>query len=131
MGTQLKASLRVEIPGSATLAAVHTIEAEAYDRIAVALPKETNGAKPVTVEVQPGNTGQVKLLLLTASVYGEVTYMVDDRKSSISLDAPQLFVGTGAVRLLGAVKELHFTNNGTAEVQVQILVGRDATPAPP
>jgi hypothetical protein len=132
MGTELKATLRVEVPGAGTVAATQKVEVEAYDRIAVALPGKTNGATPVQVDVQPGGAGQVKLLLITANAYEDVTYEVDGSGTSVTLDAPQLLVGTGAVGLLlGPVNTIEFTNDGTQEVKVEILVGRDAIPPPP
>jgi hypothetical protein len=129
MPNTLKAILRVEVAGSSTSSATHSIEAEAYDRIDIVVPAGDNR----TVEVQPGGTGQVQLLLITAAEYPNdgagtnlLVYTVDGG-SSIDLDAPLLLVGAGAVGLLGDVNEIVFTNNFTADLTVSILVGRDAT----
>jgi hypothetical protein len=129
MPTTLKAILRVEIAGASTSSATHTIEAEAYDKIEVLVP---NGDS-ATVQVQPGGAGQVQLLLVTASAYPDdgagtvqLTYAVDGG-SAIDFDAPLLLVGAGAVGLLGDVNEIVFTNDSTADIDVSILVGRDAT----
>jgi hypothetical protein len=125
----MKAILRVEVSGASTSSATQTIEAEAYDKIDVTVPNGDSAA----VQVQPGGTGQVQLLLVTATVYPEdgagaaqLVYAVDGG-SSIDLDAPLLLAGGGAVGLLGDVNEIVFTNNSTADLDVSILVGRDAT----
>jgi hypothetical protein len=132
MATELKATIRVDVAGSGTLAATHKIDAEAYDRIDVALPAKTNGDTVKVVDVQPGDAGQVQLLLITASQYQPaLTYTVDARPP-VELDAPQLLVGKGAVGLLGgAVNAIEFTNANAQDIKVQILVGRDATPPEP
>lgn len=130
MPTTMKAILRVEVAGSGTSSATHTVEAEAYDRIDVTVP--TGTPNTATVEVQPGAAGQVQLLLVTASAYPEdagtaqLTYAVDGG-TSIDLDAPLLMVGAGTIGLLGDVNEIVFTNDSDEPVDVSILVGRDAT----
>lgn len=130
MPTTMNAILRVEVAGARTSSATHTIDAEAYDRIDVTVP--TGTPNTATVEVQPGGTGQVQLLLVTASAYpidggaAELTYTVDGG-SSIGLDAPLLVVGASAVGLLGDVNEIVFTNDSDEDIDVSIVVGRDAT----
>jgi hypothetical protein len=129
MPTTMKAILRVEVAGSSTSSATHTIQAEAYDRIEVTVP----GGGNATVQVQPGGSGQVQLLLVTASEYPDdgagtalLVYAVDGG-GAIDLDAPLLLAGGGAVGLLGNVNQIVFTNNATDDIDVSILVGRDAT----
>lgn len=129
MPNTMKAILRVEVAGASTSSATHTIEAEAYDRIEVVVPAGDDR----TVQVQPGGAGQVSLLLVTAAEYPNdgagtnlLVYTVDGG-SSIDLDAPLLLVGAAAVGLLGDVNTIVFTNNHTADLEVSILVGRDAT----
>lgn len=132
MPTTMKAILRVEVAGSGTSSATHSIEAEAYDRIDVSVP--TGTPNTATVQVQPGDPGQVQLLLITASSYpvdgggnAQLTYTVDGG-DLVALDAPLLVAGAGAVGLLGAVNQIVFTNDSPEEIDVSILVGRDATP---
>jgi hypothetical protein len=134
MPTTMKAILRVEVSGSGTSSATHTVEAEAYDRIEISVP--TGSPNTATVDVQPGGAGQVQLLMLTASAYpadgsgaAQLTYTVDGG-DSIDLDAPALMVGSGAVGLLGSVNQIVLTNDSDEAVDVSIVVGRDATPAP-
>lgn len=128
MPTTMKAILRVEVAGASTSSATHTIEAEAYDRIQIVVP----AGDSATVQVQPGGAGQVQLLLVTASAYPvdagtvQLTYAVDGG-TAIDLDAPLLVTGSGAVSLLGDVNQIAFTNDSAADVEVIIVVGRDAT----
>jgi hypothetical protein len=45
------------------------------------------------------------------------------------LDGPHVLIGAGAVALLGATQNsIEFTNGGSEDATVNILVGRDATP---
>lgn len=128
MVTTMKSTMKVEVAGAGTSSATHTVEAEAYDKIEVTVPAGSTGSpKQVTVQVQPGAAGQVQLLLITADSYSDDLSYAADGGSSVTLDAPQLLVGAGAVGLLGAVQSIEFSNEGD-EVGVQILVGRDATP---
>jgi hypothetical protein len=87
------------------------------------------------VGLQPGETaGQVKFLMITAKPYRDssgnsLTYTVNDGTTGITLDAPQVLVGSGGVALLdSAPKSLSFTSTLSQDVSIQILVGRDATP---
>lgn len=132
MPTTMKAILRVEVAGAGTSSATHTVEAEAYDKIEITVP--TGSPNTATVDVQPGGAGQVQVLLVTASDYpvdgsgaAQLTYTVDGG-SAIDLDAPLLVTGSGAVGLLGSVNQIEFTNDSDEEVDVSIVVGRDATP---
>ncbi|MGD8415140.1 MAG: hypothetical protein PVF33_12955 [Candidatus Latescibacterota bacterium] len=129
MSTTMTATLMVSATGTSPSTAIHTFEAEAYDRIEISIPSTESS----TVEVQPGS-GQVQLLQITASAYPhagdgtpQLTYTVDGG-SAINLDAPLLAVGSGAVGLLGDVNSVEFDNQSDDTVNIQIVVGRDATP---
>jgi len=126
MGTKIKSTMQVEVTGAATIARTHALEVEAYDKIEITVPA---GAGGVDVDVQPGGAGQVQLLLITASDYGAgVEYEVDASGDAVALDSPQMFVGAGSVGLLGAVQTISFTNPDASDVDVMVIVGRDATP---
>ena len=134
MPTTMKAILRVEVTGSGTSSATHTVQAEAYDKIEITVP--TGSPNTATVDVQPGGADQVQLLMITASAYpmdgsgdAQLTYSMDGG-DSVALDAPVLLVGSGAVGLLGTVNQMVLTNESDEEIDVSIVVGRDATPAP-
>ncbi len=130
MPITMKSILRVEVAGAGTSSATHTLEAEAYDQIDVTVP--TGSPNTATVQVQPGGSGQVQLLFITASAYpvdgsgtAQLSYTVDGGGSN-ALTAPLLAVG-GAVALLGSVNQIVFTNDSPEEIDISILVGRDAT----
>lgn len=134
MAAAMKATFKVEVAGASTMSAVFSTEAEAFDRIQVTVPAEDGGTPgSVTVEVQPGGTGQVELLFVTASSFphandgsAQLTYDVDGAGAR-DLDAPLLLAGAGGVALLGAVNEIEFSNASGGDVAIHILVGRDAT----
>lgn len=52
---------------------------------------------------------------------------VDAISDLITLDRPQLFLGTGQVALLGeSCETLYFSNDGTADANVRIIAARAA-----
>lgn len=104
-----------------------TKEIEAYDKIKVTIE---NDAIEKAVEIQPNEDGKIQFLVIKSEKYGEeLTYKVNDINSTnvIKLDALHVFIGTGAVGLLGETpKELLFTNGLLESVSIEILVGRMA-----
>ena len=133
MGTKIsfKVDLAVEKGPSSSL--TQDLDVDAYDLLKVKVPAgDTTTPGTITVDVQPGQTKQIKLLSLTSSMYDEkLTYKIDAAGNDIPLDAPQLFVGAGSLGLIGATaKQFVFTNRaGLAKpADLQILVGRKATP---
>ncbi|GAB4367319.1 MAG: hypothetical protein Kow00121_05500 [Elainellaceae cyanobacterium] len=114
------------------------IPAEAYDKVEVVVPP---GGQEVSVNVQPGTLAQVSFLLIQSSLYSnpkdaaqKVSYGIT--ATNINLDQPQIFLGTGAVSILGSDPQtLKFKNDYPAEgdaaetnkAVIQILVGRKAT----
>jgi hypothetical protein len=98
---------------------------DAYDKISVEVADQ-----PVEVEVQPGGTGSIKLLVVTSTVYSaDLKYTVNALADDHVLDQPHVLVGTGSVALFGEEPEkLVFDNQTGQDAQIQILVGRDATP---
>jgi hypothetical protein len=115
------------VAGGPKLTANRAIEVDAYDKIKVTIPDGTTG---MDVELQPGGAGQVSFLQVTSNLYGEdLSYKVNAGTTDHILDQPHLFSGKGAVGVLsGAPEKLVFDNAMGADVEVQILIGRDATP---
>jgi hypothetical protein len=115
------------VSGGPRLTANRAIVVEAYDKFKVTIPDATTGME---VELQPGGAGQVSFLQVTASQYDEnLSYKVNAGTTSHILDQPHLFSGKGAVGIVAAAPEkLVFDNAIGADVEVQILIGRDATP---
>jgi hypothetical protein len=134
--TNLNAAASFQIPGGPTLAVAATLAIEAYDRIDVTVAP---GASDKVVEIQPGAAGRVQLLVIKSSLYdAKISYTVSDGTDDsdpVTLDAPQTFIGAGAVGLFGIDPPslLKFSNaftgpDPTKEARIEILVGRDATP---
>jgi len=103
-----------------------TLAVDAYDKISIDVPDQGN----LEVEIQPGGAGSIELLLVTSSVYGaDLKYTVNADNTDRILDQPHVLVGSGSVALFGQEPEkLTFDNTTGEDAQIQILVGRDATP---
>lgn len=130
-------ALNIQVVGGPKVLISKSKSVEAYDKIEVEIQPGT-GAQ--IVQIQPGGEKQVSLMLIKSSLYGsELTYVVNDGTSdsaSTTLDEPHLYLGTGAVSLLGSnsPKTIAFTNthpvDSDKKATIEILVGRDATPLP-
>ena len=135
MSEQIHWTLNVQVTGGPKIAAAQTETLEAYDKITIDVPQaqDTDTPGQATVEVQPGNEGQVQFLLVKSSVYDEsLTYQVNGTGDPIALNALLILIGTGAIGLLGAAPQtLSFSNRLERVVSIEILVGRRATPPPP
>ncbi|MGB3457900.1 MAG: hypothetical protein WBB08_01100 [Halobacteriota archaeon] len=130
MSGKINLTLKVDVVSGPSISVSKEITVEAYDKIDVAID---TGVSDKPVEIQPGSSNQVQMLLIKPSKCGEeLTYKVGDTSATpIVLDQEQLFLGQGAVGLLGTeLDKLFFTNNLTEAVTIEILVGRDATPEP-
>jgi hypothetical protein len=114
------------------MARAGTTQASAYDNVVVTVPKNT-GTTATEVQVQPSADAEaVGLLFISAAPSDKpLEYSLTETGTKIELDSPQLFMGAGAVGLLGAPGSLFFFNQNTGQdVEVQILVGRQAVVAP-
>ena len=112
----MKVTLKADVSGASTTSATHTLSnIEAFDKIDVNV---TAGGSE-NVEVQPGGVDQVQMLFITADSYSDnLTYAVTGGVSDIPLNAPQLFVGSGAVGLLGTTQNtISFSNTPAVEVK--------------
>ncbi len=132
MSSTINLALKVNVVGGPSISVSKGITVEAYDKIDVTIDA---GATDKEVEIQPGAPSRVQMLFIRSSKYGEkgeLAYKVHKTTNSpitVILDQDQLFLGQGAVGLLGTdVDKLFFTNNLTEAVSIEILVGRDATP---
>jgi hypothetical protein len=104
-----------------------TLAIDAYDKLSVTVP---DGTTDLEVELQPGGTGSIQLLIVKSNVYGEdLKYTVNADTTDRVLDQPHVLIGTGSIGLYGAEPtKLVFDNALGNDAQIQILVGRDATP---
>jgi hypothetical protein len=102
-------------------------EVEAYDKIEIRIPA---GANP-TIDVAAG-AARVSLLLLRTkndAYPAAVTYDVVGGAAGLVLDGPQFFNGSAIGTLLGAAPaQITITNGSAAEITVEMLVARKATP---
>ena len=131
MSVKINWACNVQVVNGPKISAADTVDVEAYDNIEVTVPKHqgtTDGT--ASVEVQPGAQNHVMFLLIQAGTYqgSPLSYTVEGSSKSVKLDAQQLLIGAGAVGLLdGSPTGLTFTNTGSADVSVRILIGRKAT----
>jgi len=122
MSEKISWSFKAQVTAGPTLSESDTTEVDAYDKIEAVIP--AGGSK--TVDVQPGATG-VKFLFISADDYEDLAYEVDGSGTDVDLDGPLILIGAGAAGLLGATqKQFEFKSSGSADVTVDILVGRDA-----
>ncbi len=128
MNSRINLTLKVSVVGGPSISVSKVITVEAYDKIDVTV---SAGESDKAIEIQPGSSSQVQMLLIKSSEYGtDLTYKVHDTSATpIVLDQEQLFLGQGAVGLLGTeLDKLFFTNNLSNDVTIEIFAGRDATP---
>ena len=117
-------SMKVRVPGGFTAEKGGVLQVDAYDVIDANVPKET---ADVLVNVQPSEAGKVKALLICSDNYTDLSFTVDEGETSISLEAPMLLAGSGAVALLGETQNnFTFANAGTNDANVRIFVARMA-----
>lgn len=122
-------TVAAEVASGPTLRESRTLSVDAYDKISVTVP---DGTSSLDVEIQPGGTGSVRLLVIKSSQYGDgLRYTVNSGTTEHALDQPHVLTGTGAVGLFGSEPtKLVFANalGSGKDAQIQILIGRDATP---
>lgn len=127
MPEQLKWNLDLQIVHGPKLSLAGDLDIEAYDKVSADI---INNAAAVTIDVQPGDAGEVRFLLVRSDRYGEgLTYKVNGTGAPVTLDQPQFFLGTGAVGVLDtAPKTLEVENKlaSAEDVELEILVGRSA-----
>ncbi|MFN2467006.1 MAG: hypothetical protein ABR521_02565 [Gaiellaceae bacterium] len=116
-----------EVASGPTIKESRTLTVDAYDKLSVTVP---DGTTNLEVQLQPGATGSVRLLIVKSSQYGDaLKYTVNTGTTDHVLDQPHVLTGTGAVGLFGSEPtKLVFDNALGKDAQIQILVGRDATP---
>ncbi len=120
-------NIAITVPNGPKITQSRSLPVEAYDKLDVTVPDTTTGME---VELQPGGSGQVQFLLVTADPYDDdLTYTVNTGTTAYKLDQPHLLSGAGAVSMLDpAPEKLVFDNTSGKDARVQILIGRDATP---
>jgi hypothetical protein len=132
MSTKITYKLELAVEKGPNFTVTRDLAVEAYDHLRVDVPAGDNATPgTVTVDVQPGASDQLRVLSITSTLYSElITFKVDTAGADIKLDAPHLYVGGGALSLLGAdPKKFVFLNKAGADkpAVVHILVGRKAS----
>jgi hypothetical protein len=122
-------TVTAEVASGPTLKESRTLSVDAYDKISVTVP---DGTSSLDVELQPGGAGSVRLLIIKSSQYGDaLKYTVNTGATEHVLDHPHVLTGTGAVGLFGSEPTKLVFDNALGpgkDAQIQILIGRDATP---
>ncbi len=128
MPETIRYSLSFQVIGGTSVLVAGDLTADAVEKIQVVVPA---AATDLTVNLQPGGAKLGRFLAIKASAYSQdLTYKVnEDTAAPICLDAPHVFIGEGAVAILGDEPTLLlFSNAAAADVTIDILLGRDATP---
>ena len=129
MNEQLKWNINLQVIHGPTLSLAGDLSIDAYDKISVDV---VHDAPAVTIDVQPGDAGEVLFLLIRSDRYGAgLTYKVNGAGAAVVIDQPQFFLGTGAMSLFSdAPKTLEVENKLTSseDAKLEILVGRTAVP---
>lgn len=121
-------SFSVDVTLGPKLTGSDSLTVGAYDKASIAIAA---GAADVDVQVQPANVaGKVQVLVLRAETYDpDLTISADGGATSFPLDGPLVLLGAGAVALLAdAPQTLRFSNGTTADIGVDVLIGRDPAP---
>jgi len=88
-------SMVIQVPGGPKLSLSKTFGVDAYDEVGADIPSDMDAH---TLEVQPSSSGQVKFMAISSTHYSDsITYSVGSSTTSIKLDAPQVFLGEGAI----------------------------------
>jgi hypothetical protein len=127
MPIKINWAFNAQVAGGPKVAAAATVEVDAYENIEVIVPKHDANDGTAEVGIVPADTGEVLFLVITSDNYtdAELSYVINDGADEIDLDAQQSFIGAGSVGLLGASpSKLTFTNKGSKDAAVRILVGR-------
>ncbi|MDB5970541.1 MAG: hypothetical protein JWQ90_2991 [Hydrocarboniphaga sp.] len=108
--------------GGPQIASGGSLQADAYDKLEVTVAAGATQA----VNIAPGNWTSVQLLVINPSAASN-TLTYNFGTSDIVLDGTLFLAGLGAVSLLGAgAATLTFKNTSTADITIDILVGRSA-----
>src|SRR5215470_14345294 len=102
MPTNMSWKLNVEIQSGPNIIVTNTVQADAYDRIEVKIPDSTAAPTATSVDVQPGVTGKMELLLIRSTRYGNnLKYKVHDNTTPERVLNDAVFlVGAGSLKLL-------------------------------
>src|SRR3569832_1943371 len=121
MGEKLSWNYVAQAANGPSLSAAGEMEVDAYENLAITVADNASQQ----VDLVP-NAKASLLFINPENASTDLTYKVG--ANDIQLDGPQVFIGAGAVALLGGATNLTNTNLTGADAVIEILVGRDATP---
>jgi hypothetical protein len=127
---QIIVNANIAVPNGPTLAFNQIIDVDAYDKIDVAVPAQPSGTSEKEVELVAG-TGVLFIAIIADAYSEDLTYKINNSSATArKLDQPHVFIGKGGVSIFDpAPASLFFSNPTTGtDANVQILIGRDATP---
>ena len=126
MAEVINLAVNAKITSGPTVSFSNTLNVDAYDKLHVVIPP----GGPTTIQLLPPGTTSVQLLLLKSDQYSDqISYTVNGAGSTITVDTPQSFIGEGSLAALdddNVPETLEFTNNLLVDVNIEILVGRNA-----
>ncbi len=129
MAMNVKWSFDVMINGGPKKTLAGELLVDAVDSLSITVDKNTTTDK--SVEVQPGDIADVKLLYIKSSLHDGVSYKLSDGTTdsdSVDLDTDHILNSSEIVELLGVnPKYIKFQNTNTdSNADIEILVARMA-----
>ncbi|MDJ0755363.1 MAG: hypothetical protein QNJ45_17700 [Ardenticatenaceae bacterium] len=123
MSHSIKYNFVASVSGGPSISGSGTIDVAVYSVMSVTVPA---GGSTV-LDASPDAAGE--LLIITADSYENITYTVTGGVTA-TLDGPHVLLGSGAVGLLNGgnpVETITFNSTATEDVEVTIMLGRDAS----
>ncbi|MCL4436303.1 MAG: hypothetical protein M1503_02930 [Thaumarchaeota archaeon] len=129
MAKSVRWSFNLSVDGGPTKTLAGSFDADGVDMLSVTIAKNT--VSDESVEVQPGDLSDVKLLYIKSSLHDDVSYKLSDGTTdsdSIVLDTDHVLNSSEIVKVIGtAPKIIKFQNsNTTTDANIEILVARSA-----
>lgn len=130
MPHQINLSFDATVDGQTFVSSTRTFSANAYDSIDHTIAEDTTSEVTIA-DVLPADPTQVRVLLLTADVYGESLKFKFDGGGLSPLEDPLLLFGPQVDTLLSQPGQNLIVENGTgSDVRLRVLVGRESSSTP-
>lgn len=123
MSHSIQYNFVASVKGGPSISVNGKMDVAVYSVMNITVPAAGSAA----LDASPDAEGQ--LLIISADSYDQVTYTVTGGVTA-TLDAPHVLLGAGAVGLLNSgspVEAITFNNAATEDVEVTIMLGRDAS----
>lgn len=127
MSHQINLSFDATVDGQTFVSSTRSFSANAYDSIDHTIAKDTTSEVTIA-DVLPKKPKQVRVLLLTADIYGASLEFKFKGGSLSPLEDPLLLFGPQVDTLLGQPGQNLIVKNGTgSDVRLRVLVGRQSS----